>query len=64
MNISNKNYRNVQKAIFQSKEEIRTNDALTAQILARLEKQRDGSKRSIADNIGRILGYILFKSKT
>lgn len=63
MNIRNKNYCNVQQVVSQSKEYIRENDTLTTQILERLDKQRDSSKRNIADSIGRILGHILSKCK-
>ena len=60
MDISNKHYRDTQRMVDYLNQESKKNDALTQLELARIEKEKDGSKRSIADNIGRIFGHFLF----
>lgn len=62
MNISNKHYRDMQRAIDHLNQKEKMDNALTKLELARLEKQKDGSERSIADNIGRIIGHFIFNS--
>jgi hypothetical protein len=60
MNISNKNHREIQKAIA-SFERIQELDNKVTQLkLLDLEKERDISIRTIADQAGKLLGHILF----
>lgn len=60
MNISNKHYRDMQRTLDYLKQEENVDNAYTKLELARLEKQKDGFERNIADSIGRILGHLLF----
>lgn len=60
MNISNKHYREMQRTVEHLKQKEKMDNALTKLELARLEKEKDGAERSIADNIGRIIGHFIF----
>lgn len=62
MNISNKHYRDMQRTVDYLNQKEKMDNVLTNLELARLEKLKDGSERSIADNIGRIIGHFLFNS--
>lgn len=63
MNISNKNHRDIQKTIA-SFERIQEMDNKVTQLkLLDLEKERDVSIRIIADQLGKLLGHILFVFK-
>lgn len=63
MDIGNKHYRDVERAIENLEQKENLSNAETKLKLEELEFQKDGSVRSIADYIGKIIGHFIFISR-
>ncbi len=63
MDINNKHFKNMKQEIDNLNKKEKMNNEKTRLELLRLEKQRDISEKSIADSVGRILGYFAFNGR-